>query len=125
MAVTANGDTLRFVINNPQGNLDILPCSRYVNLIFRDVRSAKAQINGVEVPFSHAGIPLLIDPAEEYVVELTEVRADENRPKDILRTNLLTRIQGEVIWKNVVLNSEKKMPQYVRDALAELDALEY
>ena len=30
-----------------------------------------------------------------------------------------------IIWKNAVLNNEKKMPKFIREALEELDTLEY
>ena len=67
----------------------------------------------------------MMDPGRQIIVELSEVAKTVNLPKEKLRTDLLTRVQGEVIWKNAVLNSPKKMPKFVRDALAELDALEY
>lgn len=125
MTVTENGDNLRFMISAARGNPAVLPYSRNITLVFRDIADAKVWINGVEVPFSRDGVSLLVNPAERYVVELANVCAAVNLPREILRTNLLTRVQGEVVWKNAVLNSEKKMPKYVRDALAELDALEY
>jgi len=125
MDVSGEGDTLRFVISPAQGDRTILPESRYMNLIFRDIRSAEAQINGQSVPFSTEGIALPVDPSAETVVELTNIISGVNPPKAQLRTELFTRIQGEVVWKNAVLNNERKMPKFVRDALSELNNLNY
>ena len=125
MTVTEEGNTLRFVIGAARGDRVILPEKRCMNLVFRDVLAAKVCINGQEVPFRRQGIPLDTNPGREYVVELTEISHAENPPKAQLRTDLLTRVQGEVIWKNAVLNSEKKLPKFVREALIELDALKY
>ena len=41
--------------------------------------------------------------------------------KKQLETDLKTRVQGEIIWKNAVLNSRRKMPGNVREALEELE----
>ena len=49
-----------------------------------------------------------------------------NQPKTVLRENLLTRVQGRNNWKNAVFTgSEKKIPGFVREALAEFDAMDY
>ena len=81
-------------------------------------------VNGDEVLFSPSGISLTVSPDAETVVELTQVLGTVNPRKEELRTNLLTRIQGENIWKNTVLNGDaRKMPRYIREALEELDAL--
>lgn len=125
MTVTEKGSTLRFVIHPAQEVGKPLPGSRYFNLIFRDIDHARVTANGIPMKFTRKGIPLMIEPAEEIVVDLTEIITSVNPPREQLRTDLLTRVQGEVVWKNAVLNSIKKMPGFVRDALAELDALEY
>ena len=125
MAVTEEGETLRFVIGAAQGDRTLLPETRYFNLIFRDIRSARVLVNGQTVPFSQEGIPLLAEPSKEIFVELRDITTTVNPPMETLRTALFTRIQGEVIWKNAVLNSPKKQPGFVRNALAEMDALLY
>ena len=124
MAVQEQGDTLRFTVSPAAGDREILPAQRSFRLIFRDVRSAKMTVNGDEVLFSPSGISLTVSPDAETVVELTQVLGTVNPRKEELRTNLLTRIQGENIWKNTVLNGDaRKMPRYIREALEELDAL--
>ena len=70
------------------------------------------------------GIDLEMKPDERIEVVLNRFVPAVNPSKDRLRTELLTRVQGEVIWKNAVLNSEKKQPKFVREALAELGCLE-
>ena len=64
-------------------------------------------------------------PERETIVEITQTQVRMNPPKEQLRTDLLTRVQGEIVWKNAVLNQEKRMPTFVREALKELDCLEY
>ena len=64
-----------------------------------------------------------MDSAAGAVICLEHVSALRNIPGDQLETDLKTRVQGEIIWKNAVLNSRRKMPGNVREALEELDAL--
>jgi hypothetical protein len=125
LTLTETKDGLRFVISPAEEIGKPLPRNRYFNLIFRDVTEAEVTVNGEPARYSAKGIPVLVDPAEKIVVEFFAIKKAVNPPKENLRTNLLTRIQGDVIWKNAVLNSPKKMPKFVLDALAELDALEY
>ena len=124
MTLTQEGSTLRFHLGPASGDREILPEKRCMNLVFRDVNSAKVRINGREVPFCAQGISLTVEPGQEYIVELTDAACAVNPPKAQLRTDLLTRVQGEVIWKNAVFGNEKKMPKFLRDALEELEALE-
>ena len=124
MEVSEVGDTLRFVLHPAEGDRRLLP-DREIRLIFRDVAAAQVSVNGNSVPYSPEGIDIRVNPEEEMTVLLTHVRASANPPQEQLRTDLLTRVQGEIVWKNAVLNSPKKMPRFVAEALAELDALEY
>ena len=125
MTLTETGGGLQFIISPAKQTGQLLPKNRYFNLIFRDISEATVTVNGESAGYCANGIPVLTDPGKEIVVVLTDIRKTVNPPREKLRTELLTRIQGEVIWKNSVLNSPKKMPKFVRDALAELDALEY
>jgi hypothetical protein len=125
LTLTETKEGLRFAISPAEEIGTPLPRNRYFNLIFRDITDAEVTVNGEPAGYSTRGIPVLVDPAERIIVELSSVKKAVNPPKEKLRTDLLTRVQGEVIWKNAVLGSTKKMPKFVRDALAELDALEY
>ena len=125
MTVTEAGEKVRFVISAAEGDRSQLPRMREMNLCFRDIRSADVFVNGKAASFSEDGISVKVEPDKETVVELTHVRTAVNEPLQILKTRLFTRIQGEIIWKNAVLNNERKMPKFIRDALAELDALAY
>ena len=62
--------------------------------------------------------------AEPVIVELTELVPAANRPREELRSDLLTRVQ----WSNnrkAMRFREGKMPCFVENALAELDSLWY
>ena len=117
------GEKLTFTIHPAVGDLSLVPEVRQFRLIFRDVVSADATVNGQSVPFCRNGIELTFDTAAGITLELHNITALANPPREKLVTELKTRVQGEIIWKNAVLNSEKKMPRAVREALKELDAL--
>ena len=125
MQVEENGSSLCFTIHPGAGDRSLVPEKRSIRLIFRDVASADVLIDGQPMPFSPDGLDLTVDTAAGTVVSLSNVRAVQNPPKHQLKTDLLTRVQGEIIWKNAVLDSQKKMPALIRAALKELDALEY
>lgn len=125
ITVAETGDSLAFRLQAAEGNPEILPNSRSVRLIFRDIAEAELWINGQTARFHPAGILLEVKPRQDILVELKRVIPLANPPKAQLRTDLLTRVQGEIIWKNAVLGSDKKMPKLIRQALAELDALVY
>ena len=123
LQVEEHQDSLRFTIQAAEGDLSLLPKERQIRLIFRDIADAQVQIDGQDTPFCRNGLELTLTPAQGVTVTLKNLSAAQNPPGEILRTDLLTRVQGEVIWKNAVLGSEKKMPRIIREALAELDAL--
>ena len=125
MKLRQEGDCLRFTMGASEGHGRILPEKRSFRLLFRDVEDADVVINGCTVPFGAEGIPLSFCPDRETVVELKHVTVRKNPPKARLRTDLLTRVQGEIVWKNAVLNSDRRMPAYVREAVKELDCLVY
>ena len=125
MQLAEEGDRLRFSILGGEGDLSLVPIQRSVTLVFRDVQNARVLIDGKQIPFRKEGIALTVYAARGATVTLENVKAAANRPKEELRTNLLTRVQGEVIWKNAVFSNEKKMPKFLQDALEELDTLIY
>lgn len=125
MDLRQDGDTLRFTIGSAEGDREILPEMRSFRLIFRDIESAKLTVNGCALAYDQEGVSITVFPEREMVVELTQTQVLANPPKEQLRTDLLTRVQGEIVWKNAVLNQEKRMPTFVREALKELDCLEY
>ena len=117
------GDSLRFTIRGSEGDLSLVPEKRQIRLVFRDIVSADATVDGRSVPYSREGIDLTVDSAAGAVVRLDNVSVLRNIPREQLETDLKTRVQGETIWKNAVLNSRRKMPGNIREALEELDAL--
>ena len=125
MEVEETESSLRFTIHGAEGDLSLVPSRRQIRLMFRDVAFADVLVDGQPMLFSPNGLDLTVDTAAGTVVALSHVRALQNPPKQQLKTDLLTRVQGEIIWKNAVLGSEKKMPAVIRAALKELDALEY
>jgi hypothetical protein len=117
--------SLIFSIRPAAGNPGILPEIRSMRLIFRDIHAAQACINGESAEFHSDGICLDVTPFEETEIVLKQVVPAVNLSKERLHTELLTRVQGDVLWKNAVLNSEKKMPRFVREAIGEFERLEY
>ena len=125
MQVSENDHQIRFRILPARCSGKILPDVRDIRLVFRDVNQAKVTVNGSPVEFTSGGIRVNLEPDKGLEVILDSVERAVNQPKEELRTNLLTRVQGEIIWKNAVLDSQRKMPMFVRDALNELNALLY
>ena len=128
MEVTERDNSLRFVIHPAEGNRQLLPETRKIRLVFRDVLTADVSVAGIR-EFSPRGVGLLVSADRETVVELTNVVPLENPDPKELRGDLLTRVQGENLWKNVVFGDisrldSKKVPAAVRRALKELDALD-
>ena len=124
MRVEEAGENLRFTIHGGEGDLSLVPGKREIRLFFRDITAAETLVNGAAFPFSPNGIDLKMDTAAGAVIELRHIQKARNQPVKQLKTDLLTRLQGEILWKNAVLDSEKKMPKIIREALTELDALE-
>ena len=121
-SVEETDHTLRFTIHPSEDCTGILPKERTMILRFRDITAAKCSINGATVPYQD-GLRI-ITADKTIVVELHQIRKLENRDKSELRSDLLTRVQGENIWKALNFNVQK-MPRFVQDALKELDCLHY
>ena len=103
-----DGDTLRLTITPPADSHGLLPERRQMYLKFRDVAAEEICITVGNEP---------------VVVALTDAKPLVNEPKEELRSGILTRVQGDNQWKS--RHFKQKLPQFVADALAELDAMEY
>ncbi len=123
LQVEEHNDSIRFTVHAADGDLSILPAERTVYLLFRDVRSASVLVNGEPADFDSTGLCVTIHPDRKMEVELRDIQPTENPTQERLRTDLMTRIQGQIVWKNAVLNDRKKMPQWIKDALEEAQAL--
>lgn len=119
--------TLRFIIEAPTGNTEILPAQRKMTLRFRDLVSADVTVNGVATEWSGDTVTVPVTVSQDaVVVELTNLVSLTNRPKKELRTNLLTRVQWSNHRKSQMFTEDKfgKLPAFLKDALAEIDAME-
>ncbi len=130
MDVAEQGSALTFTIHSAWGDTTLLPEKREFTVLFRDIAGADAAVNGASIgKLTEEGLTVTVDPAEDMVITLTNMTVSANIPRDILRTNLLTRVQGENYWKNRTFPSFKnhfvtgKIPDYIQRALSELDAL--
>ena len=124
-SIREEGERLILSILPALGNPEILPEKRSVRLVFRDVLDGHVSVNGEPAEFDPNGISLELSPDKEVQVVLEQVIFAVNPPVETLKIHLFTRVQGEILWKNAVLNSEKKLPRFIREALSELEALEY
>ena len=102
------GNTLRLTITPPADSKGLLPENRQMYLKFRDVAAEEICVT--------VG-------SEPVVVELVDAKPLTNEPKEELRSAILTRVQADNQWKSSRFKG--KLPQFVADALAELDAMEY
>ena len=102
-----DGAVLRLTVTPPADSFGLLPEKRQMRLSFRDVA---AEDICVEVG------------CEPVTVEVANMPR-KTEPKEELRSAILTRVQADNVWKS--RNFKTKLPQFVRDALAELDAIQY
>ena len=113
-------NTLRLTIAPPADSFSLLPETRQLYLRFRDITAAAVTVNGESVPFG-SDIPVALS-RETVIVELRDIQAAENQPKEDLRIKLLTRFQGSNAKKTALFRSAR-YPKSLHSALTELDAL--
>lgn len=108
-------------VTPPEDSFGLLPERRILYLKFRDIDQADMTVNGEAVDFSmDIGIEVANTPVK---VELRNVCVARNESKEELRMALLTRVQGSNSWKANKFTGKKPMPQFVQDALDELDGM--
>jgi len=132
MEISEENNTVTVTIRSPWGDATLLPEKRDLYIRFRDIAAADVSVNGTApVKLTNGEILVTVDTSEDMVINLTNVTAATNIPKDVLTTQIMTRVQAENQWKNRVFPSWKngfnaeRLPPFVRDALSELDALDY
>lgn len=99
----------------------LLPDKREMNLLFRDSACAVCEINGKSFPFT-ACIPVSVGK-ESTTIRLKSLRFRENPDPEELRIELLTRVHGSNKWKSSSFSDERKIPEFIKCALSELQAL--
>jgi len=102
-----NGEILRLTITPPADSCGLLPEKRQMTLKFRDVAAKE----------------ICVEVGSEPVTVEVPLVPVQQEPKEELRSAILTRVQGDNVWKS--RNFKTKLPRFVADALAELDAMEY
>ena len=100
------GSTLRLTITPPADSHGLLPQERKMYIRFRDVMQEEICVTVGDQP---------------VVIQLENIRCKENAPREELRNIILTRVQGENLWKKRQFG--KKIPAFIASALSELDAL--
>lgn len=115
------GNNLSLTILPPSNSHGILPDKREMNLRFRDIANAECEINGNMIPFTDC-IPIVV--ANECItVHLKNICMRNNPDHDELKIDLLTRVQGSHRWKSTYFSGVREMPDFVKDALSEIDVL--
>ena len=113
-------DVLRFTVVPPAESQGLLPEKRQMFLKFRDIRGAEVTVDGTCMPFE-ADVCITVEN-RPVVVELRQIQVLQNPPREELESALLTRVQSHNDWKSTVFR-KGRMPEFVRAALEELDAL--
>ena len=109
--VSEDNAGIHFVIHSPEGDASILPKERQFILRFRDLVDDQGREVVMPVTFTGAKLQL----------HLSGMKNADNPPKNQMKTDLLTRVQGSNQWKNTVF--PKRLPGFVQEALDELDAM--
>ena len=94
-----------------------------MNLLFRDIACAECVINGISHVFAES-IPVSVGN-RPISVQLKNLRLRENSDPEELRIELLTRVQGSNKWKSSSFSDERKIPEFIKSALAEFKAMYY
>ena len=118
---TADGNELMLTILPPSDSHGLLPNKREMNLLFRDIAWAECEINGIPHAFAER-IPVSVGN-RSITVQLKNLRFRENSDPEELRIELLTRVQGSNKWKSSSFSDERKIPEFIKCALSELQAL--
>ena len=120
--ICEEGNRIQLTITPPEDSHDLLPERREMYLRFRDVARAEVSVDGKQVSFGEA-IRVEVS-GKPLTVELRDVQVLKNLSREESRIRLLTRVQGKNHWKSLRFR-DGKWPGFVREALAELDALWY
>ncbi len=100
------GSSLCLTITPPENGLGLLPEKRTMYLKFEDIETEEIIVTLEDKPVS---------------VTVENIRNRENESKEDIRGAILTRIQASNRWKN--MNLGNTLPEFVQDALAELNAM--
>lgn len=122
MEVSEEGNTLRFTICESEGDASLIPQGRQMLLRFRDVVRAQVQVNGEAYsPLGPDGC-VIVKPDGRFVqVLLTQAEYRKNPGKEELRNELMTRVQGDNLWKMKIYPDH--LPGYLSDAMREFEAM--
>ena len=99
-------NNLVFTITPPKDSKGLLPTEREMYVKFRDIYTEEIKIKVSNEP---------------VVIEINNIRPMKNEDKNELKSAILTRVQGSNDKKSLFF--KKKLPSFVSDVLAELDAL--
>ena len=102
-----NGTSIRLTITPPTDSKGLLPEERVMHLKFRDIEAEDLTVIVKNAP---------------VIIEIENVEPIKNEPKEELKSEILTRVQGSNAKKNCAW--KKKYPRYIREALSEFDAFE-
>lgn len=128
MEVNEENDTLRFTIHAPKGDRSLV-LGRKMQICFRDIISADVTVNGEKADHENGEYVSVCMTCgdSDSIIELHNCDVLQNLPKKELMIRLLTRVQGSNARKGMLFptdkNPSKKLPRYLRNAAAELDAL--
>ena len=100
--------TIRLTVTPPKDSHGLLPKQRSFRVKFRDVDAEDI---------------CLTVSNEPVTLEITDIKPRRTESKEELKSAVLTRVQGSNDKKNV--RFKKKLPKFVKDALSEIDALDY
>jgi alpha-glucosidase (family GH31 glycosyl hydrolase) len=120
-----SGDSLELTIQPGCDQHGLLPEQRNIRICFRDIKYAQAYLNGASIAMDHNHSVAITLGRETVSIKLEHITATVNPPKNVMISDLLTRIQAGNDWKSRTFKSGKRLPGYIRQAITEFDALLY
>lgn len=97
MSVEEDGDTVRFIIEKPEGDAEILPKDRTYTVCFKDLTGGDVTVNGQKIEFAEE-----ITFVGEGVIEVTNAVKKQN-PDFVEEVNVVfSRYQSRNLWKTLL-----------------------
>ena len=121
--LTETDNFLTLTITPPAENYGLWQGGRKMEIHFRDITDGKLSVNGEPRPFEPT-VSLDVHRSP-IVIQLQQITPSVNPDREMLRTSLLTRVQCGNDWKLQHFGRDKQLPEFVQDAMNELDAMIY
>lgn len=119
--IREGGDGLTFTITPPTCSFGLIPSERTFRILFRDIRNAVSDAESCAYQDCGCYAVSVTVTDAPVTVRLTDMHVARGPEKDVLRSSLLTRYQGNNLMKNLLFQHYATLPKRVKDVMKEFD----